>query len=171
MAAFRSSPALVLAPVLASCSFSFSAGGPDYEKLENGIADELNSQYSAITQEVSGVECPRQQDRPKTGDVFLCEAGVENQKVRVEVTVEDGDNVSFQTIDTLFDLETTGRSLTRDVSAEYGFDVTVDCGEGLKVVPDGESFECSAADRRGDTRTVRLTAGGPDSEDEWEIVD
>lgn len=163
---------MVFAPaLLAGCAFSFSAGGPNYDKLETAIADELNTQYSKISREVSGVDCPRPQNTPKTGDVFLCAAGVETEKVRVEVTVENDDNVSFQTLDTLFDLETTSRSLTRDVSAEYGFDVTVDCGDGLKVIAHGESFECSAADRRGDTRTVVLTAGGPDSDDEWEIID
>lgn len=156
---------------MASCSFSFSAGGPDYDKLETAIADELNTQYAKISREVSGVDCPRQQDRPEPGDVFLCGADVESQNVRVEVTVEDDDNVSFQTLDTLYDLQTASRSLSRDVSAEYGFDVTVDCGDGLMVVAHGESLECSAADRRGDTRTVKLTAGGPDSDDEWEVVD
>lgn len=157
---------------MASCSFSFTAGGPDYGKLESAIADKLNAQYAKLSREVSGVRCPRQQKTPKTGDVFICDAEVEGQNVRVEVTVDDDDhNVSYSTLDTIFDLESVGRDLTRDVSADYGFKVAVDCGAGLKVVANGRSFDCTASNRKGDTRTVRLTAGGPDKDDNWEVLD
>ncbi len=173
MASLRSHPALLLlAPALASCSFSFSAGGPDYEKLESAISDELNAQYAKISREVSGVDCPRPSSSPKKGDTFLCGADVEGQNVRVEVTVKDDDNnVSFSTLDSLYDLKTTARGLSREVSKEYGFAVKVDCGEGLKVVAVGESFECRAADPRGLTRTVKLTAAAPGDKDDWEVVD
>lgn len=158
--------------MLASCSFSFSAGGPDYEKLEAGIADELNGQYAKLSREVSGVDCPKQSEKPKAGDTFLCGADIEGQNVRVEVTVEDDDNsIRFSTLDSVYDLEIAAQGLSRDLSGEFGFDVVVDCGEGLKVVAVGESFECIAADRRGDTRTVKLTAGGAHNDDDWEIVD
>jgi hypothetical protein len=161
----------MLAPALASCSFAFSAGGPDYEKLENGISDELNTEYTKLSTTVSEVDCPKPAETPKSGDKFVCTADVDGQKVRVEVTVEEDDNVSFSTLDSIFDLKATGRDLTRDVSNEYGFDVTVDCGEGLEVVANGESFDCAAADRKGDTRTVQVTAGGPDKDDNWEVLD
>lgn len=163
---------LLLAPALASCSFSFSAGGPDYQKLESAISDELNGTYSKISREVSGVDCPRPSNTPKKGDTFLCGADVEGQNVRVEVTVKDDENnVSFSTLDSLYDLENTARGLSREVSQKYGFAVKVDCGEGLKVVGVGESFECAAADRKGATRTVKLTAGAPGEKDAWEMID
>lgn len=173
VASLRSRFALLLvAPVLAGCSFSFSAGGPDYDKLEGAIADELNGTYAEISREVSSVDCPRPSPTPKTGDTFVCGADVEGQNVRVEVKVNDDDyNVSFSTLDILFDLAETERGLSQDVSKEYGFEVTVTCGEGVKIVAIGASFDCEAVDQRGDARTVKLTAGDVGSGDSWEIVD
>ena len=173
MASFTSRPALLLlAPALASCSFSFSTGGPDYEKLEGAIADELNGTYSSISREVSGVDCPKPAQTPKAGDTFMCGADVEGQNVRVEVAVEDDDyNVSFSTLDILFELAETEKSLSQDVSKEFGFDVTVTCGDGMKIVEIGQSFECTATDPRGNARTVKLTAGEVNSQNKWEIID
>ncbi|WP_370333849.1 DUF4333 domain-containing protein [Mycolicibacterium hippocampi] len=162
---------LMVAPVAAGCQFSFSTGGPDYEKLETAIADELNTQYSAISRQVDTVECPRPSESPKAGSSFNCIADLEGNDVRVEVNFTDDDyNVDFATLDVVYDLAETSKGLTEDVSKDYGFAVTVTCGEGLKVVAVGESFECEAADRRGDTRPVRVTAGGPDGQDTWEVV-
>lgn len=170
----RSLLALVLlVPAAAGCQFSFSSGGPDYEKLESAISDELNTQYSsmATARQVSGVECPRPSDPPKAGSSFNCIADLEGNDVRVQVNFTDDDyNVDFSTLDVVFDLAETGQGLSEDVSKDYGFEVTVSCGDGLKVVAVGESFECEAADRRGDTRPVKVTAGGPDAQDTWEVV-
>jgi uncharacterized protein DUF4333 len=169
----RSNLALLLAvPALAACQFSASVGGPDYEKLERGITDELNGNYAEISRQVSSVSCPRQSTPPKTGDTFICTADVEGHEVRVEVAVKDDDyNVDFSTLDVVFDLAGTERGLSREISDQYGFDVKVACGEGLKVVAIGDSFECVATDPAGDTRTVRLTAGGVDENDRWEMVE
>lgn len=164
---------LMLVPVAAGCQFSFSAGGPDYEKLETAISDELNKQYSsmAVSRQVSAVECPRPESSPKAGSSLTCIADLEGNDVRVEVKFTDDDyNVDFSTLDVVFDLAETGQGLSEDVSKDYGFDVTVTCGDGLKVVAVGESFECEAADPRGDTRPVKVTAGGPDAEDTWEVI-
>jgi hypothetical protein len=49
--------------------------------------------------------------------------------------------------------------------------VTVTCGDGLTVVEVGQSFECEAADTQGATRTVRVTAGAPGENDQWELLD
>jgi hypothetical protein len=90
----------------------------------------------------------------------------------VAVNVRDADyNVHFSTLDTVFDLERTGQGIGRDVSEQYGFPVTVTCGEGLKVVGIGDSFDCTATDPDGDTRTVRVTAGAADEDDHWEVID
>ncbi|MDZ4264704.1 MAG: DUF4333 domain-containing protein [Mycobacterium sp.] len=163
---------LMLAPLAAGCQFSFSSGGPDYEKLETAIADELNTQYSAISRQVSAVECPRPSTPPKAGSSFNCIADLDGNDVRVEVKFTDDDyNVDFATLDSVYDLATTGEGLSEEVSKDYGFDVTVRCGNGLKVVAVGDSFDCEAADRRGDTRPVRVTAGGPDDKDTWEVIE
>lgn len=170
-----SRPFLILAatiPVLAGCQFSFSTGGPDYEKLETAITDELNTQYESISRQVTAVECPRPDETPKVGDTITCVADLDGNDVRVDTTFTSDDyDVNFETIDTVYELGDTADGLAQDISGEYGFDVTVDCGQGIKVVPVGDTFECSAADRSGDTRPVVITAGGPDENDHWEVVE
>jgi hypothetical protein len=161
----------MLVPVAAGCQFSFSSGGPDYKKLETAIADELNKEYASMSRQVSSVECPRPADPPKAGSSFNCIADLEGNDVRVEVTFTDDDyNVDYSTLDVVFDLPQTGKGLSEEVSKDYGFDVKVRCGSGLKVVAVGESFECEAVDRRGDVRTVKVTAGGPEGRDTWEVI-
>lgn len=155
---------------MAACQFSASVGGPDYAKLEKGITDELNNSYKDISREVSDVACPRPSDL-KPGDTFICKADVDGNTVRVLVTAKDDKgNVDFKTLDTVFDLKRTEEALAGEISRDRGFDVTLDCGSGLKVVEIGQSFECTAADPRGDTRTVKVTAGAPGESDRWEIV-
>ncbi|HEY9267170.1 MAG TPA: DUF4333 domain-containing protein [Mycobacterium sp.] len=162
----------VLVPLVAGCQFSFSSGGPDYGKLETAIADELNTQYTAISRRVTAVECPRPSSPPKAGSTFNCIADLDGNDVRVEVEFTDDDyNVDFATLDSVYDLAKTGEGLSGEVSKDYGFDVTVRCGDGLKVVAVGESFECEATDGRGDTRPVKVTAGGPDGKDTWEVIE
>lgn len=162
---------LVLAPAIAGCSFSMSAGGPDYAKLERGITDELNASYQKIDREVSAVDCEKPSKAPKAGDKFICNADVDGSRVRVQVLVsDDEENVEFSTLDVLYDLSQTAQGLTKEISADRGFAVTVTCGEGLKVVEVGDSFECTAADRRGDTRPVKVTPGGVDEDDRWELI-
>ncbi|MCV7193070.1 DUF4333 domain-containing protein [Mycolicibacterium brumae] len=164
-------PLFLLAPAVAACSFSVSSGGPDYEKLESAIADELNASYEPIGRQVDSVDCPRLKDTPKSGDTFICKADLSGNPVRVQVTVtDDKNNVDFATMDTAYDLSNLSQQLAKEISADRGFAVTVTCGEGVKVVEAGKSFECTAADRRGDTRPVKVTAGGVDTSDRWELV-
>lgn len=169
----KSSLALLLfIPALAGCQFSMSAGGPDYEKLENTISDNLNENYQGISKQVSGVDCPRQSETPKAGDTFICKADLDGTPVRVLVTVKDDEqNVDLSTMDTVYELSRVAQRLTQEISADRGFAVMVTCGEGLKVVEVGQSFECTAADRSGDTRQVKVTAGAVDAPDRWEIID
>ncbi|KWX57237.1 DUF4333 domain-containing protein [Mycobacterium sp. NAZ190054] len=157
--------------VASACQFSFG-GGLDYEKLEKAITDELNSSYSSIDQQVSNVECPEQSPDPGTGDTFDCTAEVGGQTVRVASTITDDDyNVDFSTRDTLYDLQDTATALTDDLSNQLGFAVTVDCGDGLKAVEIGTTFDCVAADGQGEERTVRITAAPVGENDSWELLE
>lgn len=156
---------------LALSACSFSIGGLDYDKLESGITEELNSSYSSLGLSVSGVECPETSPGPKKGDSLECSAQVGGQTVRVDATVTDDDyNVNFKTRDTLYDLPTVADTLTESVSQQVGFDVTVDCGEGLKAVEVGTTFDCTAADPQGEERTVRVTAAPVGEDDSWELI-
>ncbi len=173
MASLKSHLALLLlAPALVSCQFSFSSGGLDHAKLESSIKGELDGLYSEIGRQVSTVECPRDVKTPKPGETFICNVDVDNQNVRVEVKVNDDDyNADFSTLDVVFDLADTAKELSREISAEYGFAVTVTCGEGLEVVAVGDSFECNAIDRSGDSRVVKVTAGAVGEDDSWEVLE
>lgn len=161
---------LLLVPVVAACHVSVSAGGPDYTKLENAITDELNKSYAAINRTVSSVDCPHQSSLKK-GDTFVCTADLEGNDVRVQAQATDDDgNLDFKTLDVVFELPETAKSLSKEISQDQGFPVTVTCGDGLKVVEIGKSFQCTASDPQGETRQVEVTAGGVGETDHWEIV-
>ncbi|MBV5242212.1 MULTISPECIES: DUF4333 domain-containing protein [Mycolicibacterium] len=156
---------------LALSACSFSIGGLDYDKLESGITEQLNNSYSSLGLSVSSVECPETSPGPKKGESLECSAQVGGQTVRVDATVTDDDyNVNFKTIDTLYDLPTVADTLTESVSEQVGFDVTVDCGSGLKAVEVGTTFDCTAADPQGEERTVQVTAAPVGEDDSWELL-
>lgn len=163
---------MLTVPATVGCQFSFSSGGPDYTKLETSLTEDLNKEYEPMSLEVSSVDCPRPAQKPEAGDTFNCIADLAGNDVRVEVTVADEDyNVDYSTIDVVYDLSDTSTELSGLISEDLGFTVTVSCGTGIRVVEAGSSFECEAADRRGDTKPVRVTAGGVDEDDRWEIID
>lgn len=156
---------------LTACNFSFSAGGPDYDKLEKSISDELKGTYSEITPNAPKVTCPRDQPDPEKGDTFICTAEVEGEPVRVEVKVADDDgNVDFTTLDVVYDMARTGRLLGDDIESKMGFPVTVQCGSGVKIVPIGDSFTCTAVDENSVEKTVEVTAVEI-GKDNWRIID
>lgn len=158
------------AMALSACSFSF--GGLDYDRLESEITNKLNESYSSIDQKVSGVECPEQSPDPKAGSAFDCTAEVGGQTVRIGVKVKDDDfNVEYETKDTLYELPTVADTLAEEVSNQVGFPVTVDCGEGLKAVEVGTTFDCTAADEQGAERTLQVTAAPVGEDDSWELLE
>lgn len=168
---YRGAALLLAASTLSGCQVSVGSGGLDYDKLEGAISTELNNNYAAVSRHVAGVDCPRQAQDPKAGDALICTADLEGQTVRVRATVSDENyNVTFDTLDAVYDLSAAGGRLSKGISEEYGFDVTVTCGDGLRVVEIGRSFECTATDPIGDTRTVRVTAAAVGEDDHWEVL-
>ena len=174
---FAAAPRIALAAIAAStlcltaCNFSFSAGGPDYDKLEKTISDELKGSYSEITPDAPTVTCPRDQAEPKKGDTFICTADVEGKPVRVEVTVKDDEgNVGYSTLDIVYEQTRTEKWLESDIEAKMGFPVTVKCDSGLTIVAVGETFTCTAVDEASVQKTVEVKADDVGKES-WRIVD
>lgn len=161
----------LLVLLLPACSFSFSVGGLDYEELERAIGAELDSSYESIGAATSSVSCPELAETPEPGDTLICTADLEGEDVRVEVVVEDEDfNVTFNTLDIVYDLAETAAVLAGDISETVGFDVNLNCGEGITAVAVGESFICTAIDANSETRSVEVTANGA-NDTGWEIVE
>ncbi|MFD3592116.1 DUF4333 domain-containing protein [Nocardia sp. NPDC058640] len=159
-----------LSLALFGCEASFSIGGPDYDALEKDITTELDKAYASMSRKVSSVKCPRLADDPKTGDVFVCIAVLDGNDVRVDVKVEDNEGaVKFTTRDVVFDLAETAAGLTTEVEAQVGFPVTVDCGQGMKIVEVGSIFNCTAVDEQGETATIEVTARNAGGSD-WRLV-
>lgn len=156
---------------LTACNFSFSSGGGlDYEKLQTTISDDMKSTYSDIVTEPPSVTCDEPKD-PKPGDKFVCTGDVSGQPLRVEVTLKDDQgNVDYQEMDLLYDLPRTAQALDTEIETQMGFPVTVDCGEGLKSVEKGGTFDCQAIDENGVAKTVKVTAT-QFGKVKWEIVD
>ncbi|MFC6009784.1 DUF4333 domain-containing protein [Nocardia lasii] len=155
---------------LFGCSASFSVGGPDYDKLEKNIATELDTAYASMSRKVTSVECQEPSGKPKKGDTFVCVADLDGNDVRVDVVAEnDEGGVKFTTRDVVFDLAATANGLNTDVTDQVGFPVTVDCGQGLKVVEVGTAFTCTALDPQGTEATIEVTARNEGGSD-WRLV-
>ncbi len=164
---------LVVVPFLvASCSFNFSAGGGsiDYDKLESRITEELNRAYEPMGETVGEVTCPEQSD-PKPNDKFVCDADLKGDPVRVEVTLKDDEgNVDIKTLDLVYDLGDMETLLDKEIEAQVGFPVTVECDRGLAIVPVGDTFTCTAIDRQSAEKTVEVTAEGL-NDTTWRLLD
>lgn len=170
---FRRVAPLLALPLVSACSMWFSTGGLDYDKVQSQIKENLTSQYGSMGHTPSDVLCPRPKPPPKEGESFVCTAtvdGHDDQEVRIQVTVGQDGNVNFRTLDTLYDLPIASEKLSEQLTANQGFDVSVDCGEGITMVADGDSFDCTATDPAGHDRTLRVTAGGVDNDDRWELL-
>lgn len=152
----------LLLVLLVGCSFEFSIGGLDYEELETAIAEELTSSYGSDAT-VADVVCEDQGSSPATGTIIECTAGLEetDDRVRVdaEVTSDDGD-VSFATVDTLFVLPDVATELAGDVGEQVQDQVTLDCGEGLLIAEDGDTFTCDGTDSTGQMASIAVTVDG-----------
>ena len=162
---------LALVVALPACSFSFSVGGLDYEELETAIGAELDSSYASIDRTVSAVSCPELAENPEPGDTLICTADLDGEDVRVEVLVEDEDyNVTFNTLDIVYDLPDTAAALADDISTQLGFAVNLNCGEGIVSIAIGDSFNCTAVDATNTSATVAVTANGA-GDTSWEILE
>lgn len=157
-----------LATTAGSCSFSI--GGLDYETLETAIQEDLAAAYGS-TVSVSGVSCPEQEPTPTTGDTFICNAAVGDSTVRVEVQVTNDDlDVTFETLDLVYDVTTIEQDVSADASEQIGIPVQVDCGDPqVRVVPISGSFDCVGTDANGATATIRITADSLE-DTSWEVV-
>lgn len=173
---FAHLPRIALAAIAAStlsltaCSFSFSSGGGlDYDKLQTTVSDDIKSTYSDMVTEAPPVTCDKPKD-PKPGDTFICTGDVQGQPLRVEVTLKDDQgNVDYKEVDLLYDLPRTAETLGPEIQSQVGFPVTVDCGEGLKSVEKGGTFECQAFDENSTAKTVKVTAT-QFGKVKWELV-
>jgi hypothetical protein len=138
--------------------------------MEARITERLNQEYASvnISAVVSTVDCPRSGRTPTPGEEFICLADLDGQAVRVEVAVNDR-GFEYSTLDVAYDAAYAAQKLSTNVSEEIGFPVTLNCGEGLKVIPAGDSFVCPATDENGGTRTIEVTADLDGTT--WEIVE
>jgi hypothetical protein len=157
------------AVALTGCQSPFSGAAPDHEALESYISDELAERYPPqIARYAMSVDCPRQADPLKPGDSLMCTVDIDGHDVRLAMTATET-QLEFSTLDAVYDLAPAAQDMAAQISDEVEFPVTLDCGDGLKVVPIGDSFECTAADDYGDTRTIRITTT-PNGEF-WEVLD
>ncbi|MCF8605440.1 DUF4333 domain-containing protein [Gordonia sp. HY442] len=161
---------LAALPVLAACSASIGGTTLDHDKLNDEITTKLDTEYAKFPRTVSSVDCDDPGKDPKVGTKFQCVADVDGTDVRVDVTTTTEDmDVKYQTVDTLYDMAYASKTLAPSVSQRLGFQVNVNCGNGLKALTPGSTFECRVSNDSGesDTLTYFVTEGG--GKDRWEI--
>ncbi len=147
----------VLALVAAGC-------GREPELDMDRVASEVRSSLAATFDlPVTAPQCPDQVDVEK-GRSFTCRVRIAGLPLSVEVTQRDTDgNLRIQPTAAVLDMASVRNELTVAITAQLeGGKVEVDCGDDeVKVVPPGESFECSASDGSVERRvTARVRDRG-----------
>ncbi|GAA4659427.1 DUF4333 domain-containing protein [Gordonia humi] len=156
--------ALAALPLLAACGTTI-----DQDKLGKEITDKLNSEYSKFDRQVSSIACDDPGKDPAVGTTFECIADVDGAKVHIDVTTTSDDlDVTYETVDMLYDMAFAASKLEPSVSQQTGVAVTVDCGDGVKALKRGETFACTVSDGQGASRGLTFTVVDGD-QDRWEL--
>ena len=159
--------AVIAAPLLASCSSGMVV---DHDKLTGEITTKLNSEYAQLGRSVSSVECDDPGENPPVGTEFQCIADVDGAKVHIKVTTtSENIDVTYETVEKLFDFSHAEEVLADSVSAQVGEPVTVECGDGVQALAQGSTFTCVVTNDAGDTGELLYTVGENGAEDRWEM--
>ena len=164
--------ALAVLPLLAACSASVSLGdnGFDRSAFEQRAVSEIDDDYAKTGRTVSTYECDYPESEITTGTAFTCVADIDGAKVRTQITITDDDGgFKLTTDDLLYDMPTVAKQLAQPVADQLGGNVTVNCGEDVKALTAGSTFQCTVVNDGGATRplTYSVSAGG--TNDRWEV--
>lgn len=133
----------------------------DMDRVSSKVRSSLASTFDLP---VTAPRCPDQVDVEK-GRSFTCRVRIADIPLSVEVTQRDTDgNLRIQPTAAVLDMDAVRRELTVAITAQLeSGKVEVDCGEDeVKVVPPGDTFDCSATDgavERAVTARVRDRGG------------
>jgi hypothetical protein len=150
---------VVLGVFAAACGSASQIG-----ELKTQIEAVLSSELPDIS--VNDVNCGSPEPTLDPGDIFFCTAGVDNGRVRIQVTIDADGVARYERLNALVDLDRLELEITSDLSFDIGIDVTVDCGDGFKVEEIESNFVCTVS-ASGETRGVRVTVKDIDATTEW----
>jgi hypothetical protein len=137
-----------------------TAPGYDHDALETAVMTEFDSLVEeTIARQVSGVECTHEEGELAGGQTVPCTANVDGHAVRIAAQIEATDpEVDITMIDLLYDVPALAPSVGEKITKVLDVDLDLNCGQGLRVVPTGGSFDCTATDIYGDSETIRIAA-------------
>jgi uncharacterized protein DUF4333 len=143
----------------------------DMEAVKKSIRDGLVKQLEVTVQQIT---CPKTREAEE-GDVFDCTAQVEEVGVlTVTVTQKDDDaNIGWNVTKTegLLDLKALESQIRAGLEAHGGVDVKVNCGGRFRGIRVGQTFECHAIDKDGETPTIRVTMKDAEGNVNWKVVE
>jgi hypothetical protein len=115
---------------------------------------------------VVGVDCP-ENIKAKQGETFECMARLAGQ-ADLPVTVEQLDNegnVRFGTRGIVI-AQLVEQGLV-ETAKSRGADLKVDCGERVRKATTGETFECKATSKTGETENIKIEV--TDDKGSWKV--
>ena len=122
---------------------------------EAEIAKELNQSYVDLNRKVDKVACPSEVSHPVDKKTYDCTASLGEFDVHVGFTV-NGDQKFIEARDKLVDLKQVADQIAGTAAQREGHPVTVDCGIGLRVVPDGSVINCIKSESDGATQQISV---------------
>lgn len=149
-----------IALVLIALAITACSGQPrlDRKQLEAEIDAQLLSEYPG---QISSITCPDLDD-PVPGNSFVCAAILGNEVLDVQVvlggTAEE--LTASASVDARFvAVNEIGALLAATFGDEIGIPTSVDCGQPVLVIPEGEAVRCAATDPSGVVRTFDVVIG------------
>jgi hypothetical protein len=154
---------------LGGCSFKFSLGEStlDNSAVESSIKQEVARQIGI---QVQSVTCPKDV-KLGANTTFQCQVEVE-QSDAFTVNVKQKDdqgNVDWKIPSELILLTRVEQEIQQGIEKQLDMKVSANCGGKVKVVPQGESFECQVTDPQGATHTAKVTATSNQGDIKWKL--
>ena len=145
------------AVLLVGCSFQAScgAGHIDVSKARAFITQRLTE---AVGVAPTGVSCP-DNIPAKKDTTFRCTAGF-SDRVSATVTLTQTDDkglVVISQVDGVQGAKPIEAAIVEGVGKQTGAVVAADCGERVRAVNKGSSFDCHIKSKEGRTGTVKVT--------------
>ncbi len=133
----------------------------DRAALENEIEAQLLPGYPG---QISSITCP-EVDEPAPGQAFTCAAILGDQVLDVDVVLGGTDDAltSAASVDARFVASNeVAALLAATFGSEIGIPTSVDCGQPVIALPEGDTLICEATDPRGVVRSfdVAINAAG-----------
>jgi hypothetical protein len=135
---------------------------PQAQSSQSGVAKEIENRLNKTVSSATGaaiqsLTCPAGFE-VKAGSRFDCNAVSDGQSFTIAVEITNATGPQFQwSTKGLLVLSKLEQFIQQQIKDRNGINVTVDCGNSIRVANPGDTFECKVSDPQGQSRSAKIT--------------